>query len=93
MSELDAAPRYLTVPEVAKLARCEHKSVRAAIHSGSLGAFRTAERILIREVDAVAWIESRPARALPAVPRRRVQRRAAPGSVQALREMERDAKG
>jgi len=33
---------YLTVREVALLARCEHKSVRRAISTGALAAFRPA---------------------------------------------------
>jgi excisionase family DNA binding protein len=51
--------RYLTIPEVAELARREHKLIRAAIHSGRLRAFRPdAGRWLIREDDAVKWIET-----------------------------------
>src|SRR5437764_3428640 len=59
----DAAPRrpdsqpttrsYLTVEEVARLARCEHRSVRRAIRSGRLRAFRPVRKILIREDDAL----------------------------------------
>ena len=82
------APRYLTVQEVAELARCEHKAVRNAVHSGELEAFRRAERILVREADAIAWIEARPARSATPRPRPSKRRRQAPGSVAALREME-----
>lgn len=86
---------YLTVEEVAALARCEHKAIRHAVHSGALPAFRTAARILIREADAIAWIESRPARqAAPAQRRRRAkQRRQAPGSVASLRALDRELSG
>lgn len=48
---------YLTVQEVAELARCEHKAVRRAISQGRLTAFRPAHKILVREEDARAWIE------------------------------------
>jgi excisionase family DNA binding protein len=51
---------YLTVQEVADLARCEHKSVRRAITAGRLVAFRGPKRILVRDEDARAWIEARP---------------------------------
>lgn len=86
---------YLTVEEVAALARCEHKAIRNAIHSDALPAFRTAERILVREADAIAWIESRPARQpAPAQRRRRAkQRRQAPESVAALRAIEQELSG
>jgi len=48
---------YLTVQEVAQLARCEHKTVRRAIHGGALTAYKPAARLLIREDDARTWIE------------------------------------
>jgi excisionase family DNA binding protein len=48
---------YLTVREVAELARCQHKAVRRAITDGRLRAFQPANRLLIREEDARAWIE------------------------------------
>jgi excisionase family DNA binding protein len=90
---------YLTVREVATMARCEHKSVRRAIAAGSLRAFQPANKLLIREDDACAWIESRPAATTGSAPslrsapsRRRPalgsQRR---GSVADLREIERKA--
>jgi excisionase family DNA binding protein len=47
----------LTVQEVAQLARCEHKTVRRAIHGGALTAYKPAGRLLIREDDARTWIE------------------------------------
>jgi excisionase family DNA binding protein len=88
---------YLTVREVAELARCEHKSVRRAIAAGRLRAFQPTNRLLIREDDAYAWIEGWPvARTVSPSDQRRVavrQRRAPqsqrPGSVGDLRELER----
>ncbi|MGZ4307634.1 MAG: helix-turn-helix domain-containing protein [Solirubrobacteraceae bacterium] len=61
---------YLTVPEVAELARCEHKAVRRAIASGRLIAFRPAHKLLVRELDARAWIESRPVSVAAMTPER-----------------------
>jgi excisionase family DNA binding protein len=52
---------YMTVREVAAMARCEHKSVRRAITAGRLQAFRPTNKLLIREEDAEAWIDERPA--------------------------------
>lgn len=75
------------------MARCEHKSVRRAIAAGKLCAFQPTNKLLIREDDAYAWIESRPVAAdstpnLRAAPdRRRPTPRA--GSVVELREIER----
>lgn len=51
---------YLTVREVATMARCEHKSVRHAIATGRLRAFQPTNKLLIREDDAYAWIGGRP---------------------------------
>jgi hypothetical protein len=86
---------YLTVPEVADLARCEHKAVRRAIATGQLVAFQPAQKLLVREVDARAWIESRPVRARvqQVEHARRLGRQPRPGSVADLREMEREARG
>jgi len=90
---------YLTVQEVAEPARCEHKAVRRAIRQGALRAFRPAKRLLIREDDARAWIESRMVVATPtsspALPSARARSTSRPrvGSVAALREMEREAAG
>lgn len=89
-------PEYLTVKEVAELARCEHKAVRRAINAGLLQAFRPANKLLVREQDARAWVESRPlvvapgprAEARPALARRR-RGRPTNGSVASLREIER----
>lgn len=89
---------YLTVREVAELARCEHKAVRRAIQDGRLSAFQPAHKLLIRAEVAYAWIESRPAasgftehqsRRAPS----RVVRRAQPGSVADLKEIEQRAVG
>ena len=89
----DQAGGYLTVPEVADLARCEHKAVRRAIATGQLVAFQPAQKLLVREADARAWIESRPVprRVLQVEHTRRPGRRPRPGSVADLREMEREA--
>jgi len=93
----DQAGGYLTVPEVADLARCEHKAVRRAIATGQLVAFQPAQKLLVREADARAWIESRPvpARVQLVEHARRPGRRPRPrpGSVADLREMEREARG
>ena len=85
---------YLTIPEVAALARCEHKAIRNAIHAGALPAFRPAQRLLVREQDARAWIESRPvSRSAPAPRgfRARARRHVRVGSVARLLEIERGA--
>jgi excisionase family DNA binding protein len=84
---------YLTVREVAELARCEHKAVRRAITDGRLRAFQPANRLLIREDDALAWIEGSPT-VVPAdrpPQRRRTSRssRAVVGSVADLKAIER----
>jgi excisionase family DNA binding protein len=84
---------YLTVREVAELARCEHKAVRRAIAGGRLRAFQPANRLLIRDEDARAWIEGHLA-VEPAEPpkRRRQTARPAPaahGSVADLKAIER----
>jgi excisionase family DNA binding protein len=52
--------RYLTVEEVAELARCHHNTVRRAIDRRRIVTFRPAGRILVRETDARAWIEGQP---------------------------------
>lgn len=79
------------------MARCEHKSVRRAISQGRLPAFRPANKLLIREDDAEAWIECRPAVASSDSATRSSRRGAlrvakgshGPGSVAELREIER----
>lgn len=86
------ASAYLTVQEVAALARCEHKAVRRAIHLGQLQAFQPANKLLVREQDAHAWIQSRGPRVAVPAERPREPRRhgpAAAGSVAKLRHLER----
>lgn len=90
---------YLTVREVATMARCEHKSVRRAIAAGKLRAFQPANKLLIREDDAHAWIEGRPVSMTGSAPilrpapsrRRPTLGSQRPGSVDDLREIERKA--
>jgi hypothetical protein len=95
----DELPKMVTVQEVADYARCEHKAVRKAIHEGQLQAFDRNRKLVIRVRDAIAWVESRPARVTtptpsPTPPRApsssRKRRSSAPGSVQALREIQRN---
>ncbi len=82
---LERRDAYLTVREVAALARCAQKTCRRAIDAGRLAAFKPAGRLLIRAEDARAWIE-RPVHPdrlmLPARPRavKRPQSAAAKGS-------------
>lgn len=92
-SAVRETPAYLTVREVAALARCEHKAVRRAIAAGHLIAFQPAKKLLIREDDARAWIEGRPASAPARAPHRGIRRvrPAGPGAVAKLREIEREA--
>ena len=71
MAEAD----YLTIPEVADLARCHKNTVRQAINEGELAAFRLAARLLVRNADARAWIESKPAVVPRPRPRQSVRRR------------------
>jgi hypothetical protein len=88
----DAARRYLTVNEVAAIARCEHKSVRRAIHLGQLRAFQPANKLLILEQDAHLWIQSRPPMLVAPLAERpsRLRRPVRPsaGSVDKLRAVE-----
>jgi excisionase family DNA binding protein len=90
---------YLTVQEVAKLARCEHKAVRRAIREARLRAFQPAGRLLIRDEDARAWIEGRQVipieRSAESGAARRSRRTHVPrrGSVAELREIERKTAG
>lgn len=82
---------YLTVEDAAAIARCSAKTIRRAIYAGQLRAFRPATRVLLREADVRAWVESRSAAADTCQPRPRGQiRRPRPGSVQALRDLERE---
>jgi hypothetical protein len=94
LREQAQASPYLTVPEVAQLARCEHKAVRKAVHDGLLPAFNPERKLLIRATDAVSWIESRPVRAgtrsqAPARSRPRA-RSVTPGEPGALRQLDPD---
>jgi len=80
------------------MARCEHKSVRRAIAQGRLVAFQPTNKLLIREGDAEAWIESKRAVTTGAEmtakggrPRLRAKASHGPGSVAELREIERKA--
>lgn len=85
-------PPYLTIDDAAALAHCDQSTLRRAIRAGSLLAFRPAQRLLFREADVREWVESRPARvSVEPRPRAARRRRVEPGSVQALREMERAA--
>ncbi len=52
-------PRYLTIQEVAQLARCEHRTVRRAIRSGELNASLIGGRWIVREDAVEAWFEAR----------------------------------
>ncbi len=98
-SESPPPVRYLTIAEVAQTARCEHKAVRRAISTGLLTAFHVAGRLLIRETDALAWIEARPAATATSEPRRlrsatkqtRSNRHPVAGSAADLRAIERQA--
>jgi excisionase family DNA binding protein len=81
----EASAPYLTLPEACELARCEHKALRRAVRSGVLAAFSPAGKLLFREADVREWIESRPARG--ELPRQARRTRAAPGSVEDLREI------
>jgi excisionase family DNA binding protein len=95
-AEFTVTSPYLTIREVAELARCEHKAVRRAITDGRLRAFQPANRLLVREEDALTWIEG----SLPAVPaepspqRRRTPRpsHSGRGSVADLKAIERRLK-
>jgi excisionase family DNA binding protein len=89
-AQVEAVP-YLTVEEAAKLARCDPKTVRRAIAGGDLRAFRPANRLLFLEADVRGWVEARPVVAIPSRPRPTRRRRQVPGSVQALRDLEREA--
>jgi excisionase family DNA binding protein len=86
---------YLTVEEAAQIARCNPRTIRRAFEKGALRAFRPAHRILLLESDVRAWVESSAAvRDVPQQAVRSRQRRdrsvSMPGSVTALREIERE---
>lgn len=48
---------YLTVQEVAELARCEHRTVRRAITSGELKASLIGGRWIVKDSAVEEWIE------------------------------------
>jgi excisionase family DNA binding protein len=50
---------YLTIQEVAELARCEHRTVRRAIRSGELVASLIGGRWIVREDAVEAWFDAR----------------------------------
>jgi excisionase family DNA binding protein len=89
---------YLTVQEVAELARCEHRTVRRAIQAGKLKASLIGGRWIVRDSAVEEWIEgcaNHPApiaaQSQPRRPRMREQARGPmrPGSVadlEAIRE-------
>jgi excisionase family DNA binding protein len=48
---------YLTVQEVAELARCEHRTVRRAIRDGQLKASLIGGRWIVKDTDVEEWFE------------------------------------
>ncbi|HEY2657874.1 MAG TPA: helix-turn-helix domain-containing protein [Solirubrobacteraceae bacterium] len=82
---------YLTVDEVAELARCEHKRVRRAIAAGELEAFKPGRRLVVREQDARAWVEGFPVGRRAPRPRRLGAGQVRTASVSELREIEQRA--
>jgi excisionase family DNA binding protein len=57
-----ALPTYVTVAEIAESARCTVAAVREAIKRGDLEATAPiGTRLLIREENALAWLERKPA--------------------------------
>jgi excisionase family DNA binding protein len=48
---------YLTVQEVAELARCEHRTVRRAIQAGQLKASLIGGRWIVKDSAVEEWIE------------------------------------
>lgn len=85
----ESPPGFLTVEEAAELVRCSTKTIRRAFTAGVLRAFKPTTRVLLKEDDVRAWVESHPVaqpeRSRPGVPRRRVS-----GNVQVLRDMDPD---
>lgn len=49
--------KLLTIHEAAAQARCSIKTVRRAIDTKDLKAFKPAGRLLLTETDVRAWIE------------------------------------
>jgi excisionase family DNA binding protein len=88
-----SASPMLTVAEAAVLARRHPQTIRRAFEAGKLAAYRPGGgrgRVLLREDDVRAWLESQPA-AQPERPSPSRSRSSATDSVAALREMEREA--
>lgn len=89
---------YLTVQEVAELARCEHRTVRRAIKKGELRASLIGGRWIVKDIAVEEWIEAcandRPPQAplaveRPPLKRGRTASPARPGSIadlEAIRE-------
>jgi len=50
---------YLTIQEVAELARCEHRTIRRAIRSGELKASLIGGRWIVRADAVDEWFEAR----------------------------------
>jgi excisionase family DNA binding protein len=50
---------YLTIQEVAELARCEHRTVRRAIKSGDLKASLIGGRWIVRAEAVEEWFDAR----------------------------------
>jgi excisionase family DNA binding protein len=48
---------YLTVQEVAELARCEHRTVRRAIREGELRASLVGGRWIVKDTAVEEWID------------------------------------
>jgi excisionase family DNA binding protein len=89
---------YLTVQEVAELARCEHRTVRRAIQAGKLRASLVGGRWIVKDSAVDEWIDAcanSPGQIAPAPQARRTRAREQtrgpmrPGSVadlEAIRE-------
>lgn len=71
---------YLTLAEAVEIVPVSEITLRRAIRTGELTAFRPATKILIRPDDLKAWVESKPA-ARPSPPMPRPRRRTKPGSL------------
>jgi excisionase family DNA binding protein len=65
---------YLTVQEVAELARCEHRTVRRAIQSGALKASLIGGRWIVRDTAVQEWFEACANRSMPVAPEQEPQR-------------------
>lgn len=65
---------YLTVQEVAELARCEHRTVRRAIRDGELRASLIGGRWIVKDTAVDEWIEGCPNDRCPAMAPSRTRR-------------------